>query len=187
MPPPVEASRCTTPGCSQVDRGMPRPCFRRHHAATSSSNVLLRIVLLRVSPTATASNNDGGSRSNKAAKTTAAAAAATNLATTFTRQAAMLLTDCGVHVRCRAGSVPRHAAMRRAWGHDELGFKEGGGAVDWMGGGLGLSIVDSLDTLLLMGMTKEYKVCGEREARLCNGGRKGGLMRQGDLMREGAL
>ncbi|KAG1661849.1 hypothetical protein FOA52_011616 [Chlamydomonas sp. UWO 241] len=44
----------------------------------------------------------------------------------------------------------------KAWGHDELSHKGSSPFVDWMGGGVGLTIVDSLDTLLLMGMDKEY-------------------------------
>jgi hypothetical protein len=44
----------------------------------------------------------------------------------------------------------------KAWGHDELALKGASPFIDWMGGGVGLTIVDSLDTLLLMGMEQEY-------------------------------
>lgn len=46
--------------------------------------------------------------------------------------------------------------VAHAWGHDEL-KPVSNTARDWMGNGMSATIIDSLDTLYIMGLMDEYK------------------------------
>ncbi|KAJ9464997.1 Mannosyl-oligosaccharide 1 [Diplonema papillatum] len=72
-----------------------------------------------------------------------------------------LLEACGNTQVERAGRVVeamRHAwdgYASNAWGHDEV-LPVSGGYKDWVAGGMGLTLIDSMDTLWLMGLKQEF-------------------------------